>query len=109
MLPVVPKNLLNYLCAPIPYIIGVVSDYKNELRKLPLCDTVLIDLDQSKIEFYNIQTFFPTLCYQIPVLNPETSKLLTFNKSIPLPYKSTLFTLYSSIENVLHLFQYSKR
>lgn len=48
-IPVVPKPLLEYVCSPVPFIVGVLSIHKGIVETLPMEEVVIIDLDCDKI------------------------------------------------------------
>ena len=43
--PVLPRALLSYACAPMPFVVGVRAELMDELRELPLSGIVFVDLD----------------------------------------------------------------
>lgn len=48
-IPVLPKSLLEYVCSPVPFIVGVLSIYKGIVETLPMEEVVIIDLDADKV------------------------------------------------------------
>lgn len=56
LIPVLPPHLVQYLQAPFPYLIGILSS-SVDLSKLPdLGELLLIDLDRNELETRNIPT-----------------------------------------------------
>ncbi|KAI1300261.1 DENN domain-containing protein 1A [Halotydeus destructor] len=49
-IPVLPTNLLDYLSAPMPFLIGVPSATMSRVKKHELGDIVILDADANKIE-----------------------------------------------------------
>lgn len=45
-IPVLPSSLLDYCCAPMPFIIGILANSYPKLMNLPLEEVVFIDLDK---------------------------------------------------------------
>jgi len=50
-IPVLPPSMLNYCCAPMPFVIGVLKTNMDEVNQLPMDDVVLVDLDDRKLFF----------------------------------------------------------
>ncbi|KAF6739047.1 DENN domain-containing protein 1C [Oryzias melastigma] len=49
-IPVLPPHLLDYCCAPMPYLIGVHSSLFEGLRNSGLEDVVILDVDSNTVE-----------------------------------------------------------
>ncbi|KAJ8362950.1 hypothetical protein SKAU_G00117810 [Synaphobranchus kaupii] len=49
-IPVLPPHLLDYCCAPMPYIIGVHSSLMERVRSRALEDVVILNVDTNTIE-----------------------------------------------------------
>uniref|UniRef100_A0A8C7ZFQ2 DENN domain containing 1C n=1 Tax=Oryzias sinensis TaxID=183150 RepID=A0A8C7ZFQ2_9TELE len=49
-IPVLPPHLLDYCCAPMPYLIGVHSSLFEGLRSSGLEDVVILDVDSNTVE-----------------------------------------------------------
>lgn len=49
-IPVLPEDLIDYVCAPMPFICGVPQSLMEKIRKMPIDDIVIIDIDKSTIE-----------------------------------------------------------
>jgi hypothetical protein len=52
-IPVLPKSLLSYACAPMPFVVGVRSDMADELNMLPLSEVVIVNLDLGEVRSHN--------------------------------------------------------
>jgi hypothetical protein len=48
--PVLPPHLMDYCCAPMPFLIGVHSSLMEKVNRMPLGDVVLIDIDAQTLE-----------------------------------------------------------
>ncbi|RWS17035.1 DENN domain-containing protein 1A-like protein, partial [Dinothrombium tinctorium] len=57
-IPVLPTSMLDYLSAPMPFLIGVPSATMTRVRQSELGDIVILDADENKIDspFNDIQT-----------------------------------------------------
>ena len=51
-LPVLPASLLDYLAAPMPFLVGVPAALAPAMRRLPMEETVLLNLDTGVIECF---------------------------------------------------------
>ncbi|XP_028678748.1 DENN domain-containing protein 1B isoform X2 [Erpetoichthys calabaricus] len=49
-IPVIPPQLLDYCCAPMPYLIGVHSSLIEKVRSKALDDVVIINIDTNMLE-----------------------------------------------------------
>ncbi|KAG2470713.1 DEN1B protein, partial [Polypterus senegalus] len=49
-IPVIPPQLLDYCCAPMPYLIGVHSSLIEKVRSKALDDVVIINIDTNTLE-----------------------------------------------------------
>uniref|UniRef100_A0A8C6SZU5 DENN/MADD domain containing 1A n=1 Tax=Neogobius melanostomus TaxID=47308 RepID=A0A8C6SZU5_9GOBI len=49
-IPVLPQHLLDYCCAPMPYLIGVHSSLMEKVRAMSLDDVVLLNVDSNTLE-----------------------------------------------------------
>ncbi|MFT7817546.1 DENN domain-containing protein 1A [Arapaima gigas] len=49
-IPVLPQHLLDYCCAPMPYLIGVHSSLMEKVRSMALEDVVLLNVDTNTLE-----------------------------------------------------------
>ncbi|XP_065100007.1 DENN domain-containing protein 1A isoform X2 [Paramisgurnus dabryanus] len=49
-IPVLPQHLLDYCCAPMPYLIGVHSSLMEKVRGMALDDVVLLNVDTNTLE-----------------------------------------------------------
>merc|ERR1711879_876471 len=44
-IPILPESFLNYLTAPMPFLIGLVSSLLPKVPKMELSEVVMVDLD----------------------------------------------------------------
>ncbi|XP_044029477.1 DENN domain-containing protein 1A isoform X2 [Siniperca chuatsi] len=49
-IPVLPQHLLDYCCAPMPYLIGVHSSLMEKVRGMALDDVVVLNVDTNTVE-----------------------------------------------------------
>ncbi|XP_071947436.1 DENN domain-containing protein 1B-like isoform X2 [Antedon mediterranea] len=49
-IPVMPPHLLDYCCAPMPYLIGVHSSLMQKVKKMPLDEVLVLDADINDFE-----------------------------------------------------------
>ncbi|XP_056288146.1 DENN domain-containing protein 1A [Pseudoliparis swirei] len=49
-IPVLPQHLLDYCCAPMPYLIGVHSSLMEKVRAMALDDVVVLNVDTNTLE-----------------------------------------------------------
>ncbi|XP_030598170.1 DENN domain-containing protein 1A isoform X2 [Archocentrus centrarchus] len=49
-IPVLPQHLLDYCCAPMPYLIGVHSSLMEKVRGMALDDVVVLNVDTNMLE-----------------------------------------------------------
>lgn len=48
--PIVPRHLLDYCCAPMPFLVGVHASLMPKVRLMPLDEVVIFDADTDTIE-----------------------------------------------------------
>eukprot|EP00051_Salpingoeca_urceolata_P014893 m.189976 g.189976 ORF g.189976 m.189976 type:complete len:725 (-) comp18221_c0_seq3:211-2385(-) len=49
-IPIMPSHLLDYCCAPVPFLVGVHLSLMPQVRQMPLEDYVLLFVDENAIE-----------------------------------------------------------
>uniref|UniRef100_A0A8K9Y3D1 DENN/MADD domain containing 1A n=1 Tax=Oncorhynchus mykiss TaxID=8022 RepID=A0A8K9Y3D1_ONCMY len=49
-IPVLPQHLIDYCCAPMPYLIGVHSSLMEKVRGMALDDVVVLNVDTNTLE-----------------------------------------------------------
>ncbi|XP_036418985.1 DENN domain-containing protein 1A isoform X2 [Colossoma macropomum] len=49
-IPVLPQHLIDYCCAPMPYLIGVHSSLMEKVRGMALDDVVILNVDTNTLE-----------------------------------------------------------
>ncbi|XP_050683819.1 DENN domain-containing protein 1A-like isoform X2 [Leptidea sinapis] len=62
-IPILPKHLIDYLAAPMPYLIGVPRTVKEMTQGSELADVVILDVDANKLDtpFNDLETLPPEL------------------------------------------------
>jgi hypothetical protein len=48
-IPILPTAMLSYACAPMPYVLGVLSRHLPQLEKEPIEDALFVDLDAGRM------------------------------------------------------------
>ncbi|OQR85545.1 hypothetical protein THRCLA_10680, partial [Thraustotheca clavata] len=61
LIPVLPKELLHYATAQIPFILGMTPNLYSE-NASKLTNVIVLHLESGKIEFLQLTVSFPTLC-----------------------------------------------
>ena len=51
-LPVLPESFLDYLTAPMPFLVGVHASLVPEMKKLPCDDVFVLDLDDGSFTYF---------------------------------------------------------
>jgi hypothetical protein len=76
-IPVLPPSMISYCCAPMPFVIGVLSSQIPEVNSMPIDEVLMVDLD--KDELYGINDFglFPPF-----VRDPLIKALKNFQTAI---------------------------
>ncbi|XP_076728000.1 DENN domain-containing protein 1C [Callospermophilus lateralis] len=61
LIPTLPPHLLDYCCAPMPYLIGVHASLAERVRDKALEDVVVLNIDSNTLEtpFEDVQTLPP--------------------------------------------------
>ena len=72
---------MDYLCAPMPFIIGIHSSYSSQIKKLPMEEALIFDLDHLSLS-----------CSQV-----HQNDLFSVPKSLLYPLK------YVLLNNLFHL------
>ncbi|CAI9722833.1 Hypothetical predicted protein [Octopus vulgaris] len=44
--PILPPNMLEIVCSPTPYIVGILSSYLPDLKNMAIDEVVILDLDR---------------------------------------------------------------
>ncbi|XP_072014582.1 DENN domain-containing protein 1A-like isoform X2 [Amphiura filiformis] len=48
--PVLPAHLIDYCCAPMPFLVGVHSSFMKKVRSMPLDEVIILNVDTNAIE-----------------------------------------------------------
>ena len=48
-IPILPESLLNYVTAPMPFLVGIHSSHLEQVRKLPVDDILYVNLDTGSL------------------------------------------------------------
>eukprot|EP01080_Neovahlkampfia_damariscottae_P005872 gene5872-9700_t len=57
--PILPVKLIDYVCAPMPYILGIHSSMLQKVLKMPIEEVVILDLDKRELRHADIVTKLP--------------------------------------------------
>ena len=52
LVPLLPKSLLEYTCAPSPYIVGIHTSHVNQIKNLPIGEVLIVSVDTGEIVAY---------------------------------------------------------
>ncbi|MGH0116085.1 UNVERIFIED_CONTAM: hypothetical protein FKN15_023118 [Acipenser sinensis] len=63
-IPVLPQHLIDYCCAPMPYLIGVHSSLMEKVKSMALEDVVILNVDTNTLEtpFDDLQSLPNDVC-----------------------------------------------
>ncbi|XP_038045770.1 DENN domain-containing protein 1B-like isoform X2 [Patiria miniata] len=66
-IPVMPAHLIDYCCAPMPFLVGVHSSFMPQVKKMALDEVVILNADNNIIEtpFEDLQTLPPEAVSQL--------------------------------------------
>jgi len=108
-IPILPETLIDYLCAPMPFLIGILSSSEPLLVNLPLEEVVILNLDtgmfQQKPDW---ESFLPpthatTLrkSFKLIVKNKSLYERRDFSQSIAHAYLRFWVSIWSGYTNFL--------
>ncbi|XP_067233184.1 DENN domain-containing protein 1A isoform X5 [Chanodichthys erythropterus] len=91
-IPVLPQHLLDYCCAPMPYLIGVHSSLMEKVRGMALDDVVLLNVDTNTLEtpFDDLQS-----------LPNDVEEPITFSEETFITHRSS--TMRQFLQNAIQL------
>lgn len=49
-LPLLPRDLVDYLSAPMPFLVGLTSEMLPHIRHIPMSEVTMVDLDLQKVQ-----------------------------------------------------------
>ena len=49
--PILIKKMLDYVCAPMPFIIGIHISMLSDLKRMPMEEVVMVDLDRGRLRY----------------------------------------------------------
>ena len=84
-IPVLPKSLLDYVCSPVPFIVGVLASHRGIVDTMPMEEVVFIDLDKDKVIGGDDSKQLPS--------NSIAKKLDSIKKQCKLISRETIFML----------------
>ncbi|XP_013407258.1 DENN domain-containing protein 2A isoform X2 [Lingula anatina] len=73
---VLPDGLIDICCSPTPYIIGILSAFKDQLDDLPLEEVLIVDLDSGHLEnaIGDEEKILPKKCQKALIMALEMGK-----------------------------------
>ncbi|XP_061553475.1 DENN domain-containing protein 1A isoform X4 [Phycodurus eques] len=91
-IPVLPQHLLEYCCAPMPYLIGVHSSLMGKLQGMAMEDVVILNVDTNTLETpYN----------DLQSLPYDVGEPITFNEEIFVNHR--LSAMRDFLQNAIQL------
>ncbi|XP_062269212.1 DENN domain-containing protein 1A isoform X2 [Platichthys flesus] len=102
-IPVLPQHLLDYCCAPMPYLIGVHSSMMERVRVLALDDVVVLNVDTNTLDTpYNDLESLPNDV--VVSLKSRLKKVsTTTGDGVALAFLKSQAALFGSYRNALHI------
>ena len=49
--PILIRKMLDYVCAPMPFIIGIHISMLSDLKRMPMEEVVMVDLDRGRLRY----------------------------------------------------------
>eukprot|EP01113_Clastostelium_recurvatum_P049573 TRINITY_DN9208_c0_g1_i3.p1 TRINITY_DN9208_c0_g1~~TRINITY_DN9208_c0_g1_i3.p1 ORF type:complete len:868 (-),score=169.76 TRINITY_DN9208_c0_g1_i3:38-2641(-) len=83
-IPVLPRPLLDYCCAPMPFLMGLHASLMLPLQMLPINETVFVDLDRDQVGILKEDTdILPSSMTQPIRVALESALAVTAGKGAP--------------------------
>ena len=76
--PILPPHLIDYCCAPMPFLVGVHSSMMDQVREMPMDEVVILDADTNEIQIIleDLDSFPPELTSRMKGRLKKTEKAL---------------------------------
>ncbi|XP_067233185.1 DENN domain-containing protein 1A isoform X6 [Chanodichthys erythropterus] len=102
-IPVLPQHLLDYCCAPMPYLIGVHSSLMEKVRGMALDDVVLLNVDTNTLEtpFDDLQSLPNDVVSSLKNRLRKVSS--TTGDGVARAFLKAQAALFGSYRNALHI------
>uniref|UniRef100_A0A672PDU1 DENN domain containing 1A n=1 Tax=Sinocyclocheilus grahami TaxID=75366 RepID=A0A672PDU1_SINGR len=102
-IPVLPQHLIDYCCAPMPYLIGVHSSLMEKVRGVALDDVVLLNVDTNTLEtpFDDLQSLPNDVVSSLKNRLRKVSS--TTGDGVARAFLKAQAALFGSYRNALHI------
>ncbi|XP_058613730.1 DENN domain-containing protein 1A isoform X4 [Onychostoma macrolepis] len=102
-IPVLPQHLVDYCCAPMPYLIGVHSSLMEKVRGMALDDVVLLNVDTNTLEtpFDDLQSLPNDVVSSLKNRLRKVSS--TTGDGVARAFLKAQAALFGSYRNALHI------
>ncbi|XP_073681210.1 DENN domain-containing protein 1A isoform X3 [Garra rufa] len=102
-IPVLPQHLIDYCCAPMPYLIGVHSSLMEKVRGMALDDVVLLNVDTNTLEtpFDDLQSLPNDVVSSLKSRLRKVSS--TTGDGVARAFLKAQAALFGSYRNALHI------
>lgn len=102
-IPVLPQHLVDYCCAPMPYLIGVHSSLMEKVRGMAIDDVVLVNVDTNTLEtpFDDLQSLPNDVVSSLKNRLRKVSS--TTGDGVARAFLKAQAALFGSYRNALHI------
>ncbi|XP_072569982.1 DENN domain-containing protein 1A isoform X2 [Paramormyrops kingsleyae] len=102
-IPVLPQHLIDYCCAPMPYLIGVHSSLMEKLKGVALEDVVILNVDTNTLEtpFDDLQSLPSDVVSSLKSRLKKVST--TTGDGVARAFLKAQAALFGSYRNALHI------
>ncbi|XP_030624159.1 DENN domain-containing protein 1A [Chanos chanos] len=102
-IPVLPQHLIDYCCAPMPYLIGVHSSLMERVRSMALDDVVVLNVDTNTLEspFDDLQNLPNDVVSSLKSRLKKVST--TTGDGVARAFLKAQAALFGSYRNALHI------
>src|SRR3990167_4999140 len=90
-IPVLPKSLLSYVCAPMPFVVGILRTELEEALSFPMEEALIIDIDKNEFirtpyesDAHDLNLLPPNYSAQLRKALKNTKNVLKSNSLLPL-------------------------
>jgi len=117
-IPILPKPLMSYCCAPMPFIVGVLQSNAHELNSFPLEECLMLDVDTGKIlrelpiTCDSAQVLPPALAYvlssSLQKLKKSKQSTTAFDLSVSSAFLQFLYNIFNDYQNYFEKSKFNK-
>ncbi|KAH9097461.1 hypothetical protein LEN26_016991 [Aphanomyces euteiches] len=79
LIPVLPSELIQYIQAPIPYLMGITPSQYAQCTDT-ISNAIVFNLLEERLELRQLTTGFVTLCDECPTMPASSSSTVVFSK-----------------------------